>query len=664
MKIAHLSIFLFAISNISFSQSLQWVKSIGGTSNDVGTSIVVDKNENIFTAGYFSETVDFDPSSAVFNLTSVGGNDIFFTKMDINGNFVWAKQIGGENDEFIDNGFLGEEGSLPTISIDALGNIYSTGYFTGTADLDPSSSVSNFISSGNDDAFVIKMDNDGALLWGKSFGSSEKDRSRSIAISNDGSVILTGYFEGTVDFDSSENVDIKTSNGMADIFITKLSANGVYFWTRTFGNLNMDSGVAVTTDNSNNIILVGNYSNSINFNPSVPDDELSSMSNSAPFLLKLNDIGNYIYSKKVDDSYGFGESLRTGKCIKVDQNKNIYVAINFINLDAISGSTILKYDSNGINNFQDNIEVNGCLDQMRGVGNFVYDFIIPSNIYVAFKPFLEISHEHLNEESEELPIIINKIDINEQATRISPYVNSLNFEVNDIFVDYTGNIYSIGSFSGNVNFNSSPSIGAKIGEPLYEAITSQGGTDIFIQKFINEPLPIILSSFSAKNWGNTNHLEWQTASEINSNLFEVERSGDAKKFEKIGLIKAKVNSNEKTSYNFIDINPISGVNYYRLKLYDFDGKNTFSKIISVKYIKNEVIISPNPSKGILTVIHKENLCNYSIVISDLNGKELLRKENLNSLVEQIDINHFSDGVFFIQIHSSEMIKNYKIILAK
>src|ERR1043165_1308023 len=108
------------------SQTLAWVKQIGGSSRENGYALAVDAAENQYVTGHFAGTLDFDPGPGTFNLTSAGAADIFVTKMDVAGNLVWAKQLGGASPEW------GQ-----SIAVDAVGNVYITGSFSGVADFDP-----------------------------------------------------------------------------------------------------------------------------------------------------------------------------------------------------------------------------------------------------------------------------------------------------------------------------------------------------------------------------------------------------------------------------------------------------------------------------------------------------------------------------------------------
>ena len=118
-------IFCFILSSAQ-APIFEWAKKIGSGSDDISNSIALDSFGNVYTTGSFIGTVDFDPGVGTFNLISLSYQNIFISKLDASGNFVWAKNIGGALD---DCGY--------SIFIDSSGNIYTTGVFWGTADFDP-----------------------------------------------------------------------------------------------------------------------------------------------------------------------------------------------------------------------------------------------------------------------------------------------------------------------------------------------------------------------------------------------------------------------------------------------------------------------------------------------------------------------------------------------
>lgn len=110
-------LYLFNHSTMQ-AQDFAWAKSMGSSENEIGRILCIDSLGNVYMTGFFSGTVDFDPGAGVANLTSAGDQDIFISKFDASGNYIWAKSIGGTSQ---DNG--------NAIAVDTLGNIYVTGNF-------------------------------------------------------------------------------------------------------------------------------------------------------------------------------------------------------------------------------------------------------------------------------------------------------------------------------------------------------------------------------------------------------------------------------------------------------------------------------------------------------------------------------------------------------
>ncbi len=245
MKKNFMTLFCLCMVAMAFAQNdtYLWAKSMGGTSSDIGYSIAVDASGNVYTTGFFAGTADFDPSANTANLISKGSTDIFVSKLDATGNFVWAKSMGGIS---IESGY--------GIAVDASGNVYTTGSFLGTTDFDPSANTANLTAKGsNADIFVSKLDASGNFVWAKSIGGTSNDFGYSIAIDALGNVYTTGDFDGTVDFDPSANTANLTSNSSQDIFVSKLDANGNFVWAKSMGGTSSDDGRSIAVDASGKV---------------------------------------------------------------------------------------------------------------------------------------------------------------------------------------------------------------------------------------------------------------------------------------------------------------------------------------------------------------------------------------------------------------------------
>jgi hypothetical protein len=117
-------------------------------------------------------------------------------------------------------------------------------------------------------------------------------------------------------------------------------------------------------------------------------------------------------------------------------------------------------------------------------------------------------------------------------------------------------------------------------------------------------LPVNLVSFNATKIDSSSRLDWTTGSEHNNRLFEVERSTDAVSFNKIGTVDGAANSTTSLQYTFNDYAPAPGINFYRLRQVDFDGKATYSRVVSVDFggpVENDFKVYPNPARGSFTI---------------------------------------------------------------
>ena len=311
------------ISKLDASGNFVWAKAMGDTmSPDIGYSIALDGSGNVYTTGYFAGTVDFDPGAGVFNLTSAGDRDIFISKLDASGNFVWAKAMGGANSEY-----------SYSIALDGSGNVYTTGYFFGTADFDPGAGVANLTYAGNDDIFISKLDASGNFVWAKAMGGSATDLGYSIAIDGSGNVYTTGYFEGTSDFDPGAGVFNLTSAGYYDIFVSKLDASGNFVWANAMGGADSDYGSSIALDGSGNVYTTGYFEGTADFDPGAGVANLTSAGGGDIFVAKYfqtaTGINNNEYSKNLFSIY---PNPSTGKFSIEFSNQQQITSVEIYNL--------------------------------------------------------------------------------------------------------------------------------------------------------------------------------------------------------------------------------------------------------------------------------------------------------------------------------------------
>ncbi len=200
--------------------------------------------------------------------------------------------------------------------------------------------------------------------------------------------------------------------------------------------------------------------------------------------------------------------------------------------------------------------------------------------------------------------------------------------------------------------------------------TSYSGNSSPGARNANSELPIQLISFTAKANSNFINLKWQTATETNNDFFSIERSYNAKDFEELGIVSGAGNSNTKQYYKYLDKSAnLQNTIYYRLKQTDYDGKYTYSKIISVNGQTShwELINSYVNDKKLILTINSTFVDNSSLEVMDVSGRIVLRKEiNMQKGINtyRIDLNRYSNGLYFVRIvnNANKTVANTKLIL--
>ena len=178
---------------------------------------------------------------------------------------------------------------------------------------------------------------------------------------------------------------------------------------------------------------------------------------------------------------------------------------------------------------------------------------------------------------------------------------------------------------------------------LYNAGLTIGGT------FSND-LPLRLTSFSASVNGKTIQTEWNTASELNTSHFNVQRSTNGSSFSNVGLVKAI--GSGSNSYRFTDLSPIDGINYYRLQSIDKDGSSSYSKVVSVQLSENgnRLTVFPNPGKDKVTISFDRSIEDATIAVYDFTGKAVINQRlNGGSSSYLLNTQKLSSGVYVIKV---------------
>lgn len=273
---------------------------------DYASDVEVDTAGNVVLTGYFSGTVDFDPSATgSVQLSSSGTNDMFLLKLDADGGFAWARAFGGPSAA---NGSANYESS-DTVAIDDAGNVYVGGYFIGPGDFDREASYADgrdiLLTRGVRDAFLAKYDADGSFLWARSMGAIGTDggsyeKVEDIAFDAAGNPYVIGLFQGD-DFDPGDGSTV-SANGWFDAFISKFDVDGNLAWSKQIGGTGPDRGQAIAVADSGDVYAAGFFNGTVNFGSTTAGTSTLTSRNTGSaqdgsgdgFLLRLDSEGNFV----------------------------------------------------------------------------------------------------------------------------------------------------------------------------------------------------------------------------------------------------------------------------------------------------------------------------------------------------------------------------------
>ena len=293
----------------------QWSKRFGDASSQFVNCVATDASGDVIITGEFAGTVNFGGA----NLVSSGGNDIYVAKFNAAGTHVWSQRF-GDGAEQVPRG----------VAVNAAGDVLITGEFAGTVNF----GGGNLVSAGGNDIFVAKFDAaSGAHVWSQRFGSSAlEQQARAVAVDATGNVVITGEFEGTVNFGGGN----LTSVSFTDIFVAKYNASGVHQWSKQFG-AGDQHGHSVATDGAGNLVVTGDFSGTLNFG----GGNLTSPSSYNIFVARFNASGVHQWSK----AFGAPLNSSVGRSVVMDAAGNVIVGGVFSGTVNFGGASFVSAGS-------------------------------------------------------------------------------------------------------------------------------------------------------------------------------------------------------------------------------------------------------------------------------------------------------------------------------
>jgi len=259
-----------------------WARIYGDENTQTPAALAVDSDGNVIVAGDLMGTIQFGQQT----LISAGGEDVFLTKLDPDGNAIWARQFGDTSAQ-----------TAHGVAIDAAGNIFLTGYFQGTINLGDGI----LTNEGTENGFVAKFDPAGGLLWSSHLVGPGSIRPADVAVdAATGDVIVGGDFTESIDFGNGS----VTSSGAGDpdVFLVKLAgATGTSLWRRDYGDTSDQHLGAVAVDPAGNIVAGGYFRGEMTLGNTTLTG--SSGANTA-FVARLDAAGNTSWAKSSGSAGG------------------------------------------------------------------------------------------------------------------------------------------------------------------------------------------------------------------------------------------------------------------------------------------------------------------------------------------------------------------------
>jgi hypothetical protein len=660
------------ILKLDASGNFVWAKQMGGLGYDYGHSITLDANGNILITGLFNGVADFDPGIGTFNMTSAGSTDIFVSKLDSVGNYVWARQMGGT---------AADAGS--EICIDFLGNVYSAGTFNGTADFDPGTGTLNFTALSGSDIFVSKLDSSGNFIWAKQMGgwlNATNDGLAGLVTDSYGNVYTTGTFQVVGDFDPGPaNYNLNSAGG-TDIFISKLDQFGNFVWAKGVGGTGGDGSGHMAIDGLGNLYVTGSFVGVVDFDPGIGTYSLSA-SASDTYILKIDVFGNFMWAKQLG-----GSAIDQGYSITVDGNSNVYTSGIFQGTsDFDPGTNIFNLSSIGyLDVFISKLDASGNFVWAQAIGGVTNDYGNSICVDPAQNTIVVGSYQG--------------------AADFDPTTNVYNLTSagnDDIFILKMSQCVS-SSIDSHTQCNSFTWID---GNTYYSSnntatYTIPGGAVSGCDSMITLDLTILNSSYTADYHSECNSFTWIdgiTYFSNNSTATYTLPGGAANGCDSIINLILTIDSvsdittttsaltisanNAGATYQWLDCgNGYSSIlgatnqsfsppsnGSYAVELTENGCRDTSAcqNFISVGMGDNSnnetVTISPNPTSGSFLISRPEPLANCTLLISDVTGQEIFCS-NYDITANLIEINlSAAAGVYFVELIEGNRKSNFRLI---
>lgn len=276
----------------------------------------LDDADNLYIAGSFKGSFDFDPSSNQSILTSSPNiSQYYLAKYNPSGNLMWAIKFGsGYSEDSHGLNYL-------RLDIDSNGDIVIAAPYQKTGDMDPNDTITdNLFYSNQGSMFIAKYTSSGSLSWHKEthYSNNRENTVKGLVLNSQNEIFLSGEYKGNFDIDPNTDTTLLTSNGSYfNIYLMKLFPDGAFDWAFQLGNQIKDDRVWNMKLENNEIVIAGVFEGLADFDPSMYTDTLTGGLGGSAYVAKYSTTGNYLWSKKIGERSGIGsiDILPTGSIL-------------------------------------------------------------------------------------------------------------------------------------------------------------------------------------------------------------------------------------------------------------------------------------------------------------------------------------------------------------
>jgi Secretion system C-terminal sorting domain len=242
--------------------------------------------------------------------------------------------------------------------------------------------------------------------------------------------------------------------------------------------------------------------------------------------------------------------------------------------------------------------------------------------------------------------------------------NKLNYGADDVAgISQAPKVRLVKNNNGDAQYYNIGATGAVVaaaGSATSDAITSLSDFSI---GSIGAVLPVKMLSFTGHRLAKANKLQWATATELNNDRFEIERSTDGKNWQTIGTVRGSGTTNTLQNYTFLDNDAKANTNYYRLRQIDFDGATDVSAVVTIfGQTQNGFVIAPNPIQNETTILLAEPTQNATVQVIDITGRVLSQINYAdNQTALPLDIHDLPNGIYFVRLSNDGKVMTERVV---